>query len=93
MDRNHDVRYYIYDYLFYRKHFKRFERYKDNLSHLLYFITMTLLALPTDIIQLIGDQLDDAGLNALTQAHRHMHQLLMSIYHRDVIKPHSRSLA
>jgi ankyrin repeat protein len=57
---------------------------------------MTLLALPTEIIQLIGDQLDDAGLNALIQAHRHMHQLLNGcLYRRDVIKPYStsRSLA
>jgi ankyrin repeat protein len=55
---------------------------------------MTLLALPTEIIQLIGDQLDDASLNALTQAHHHMHQLLNErLYRRDVIKPHSRSLA
>ncbi|KAN0068712.1 Ankyrin repeat-containing domain protein [Elaphomyces granulatus] len=54
---------------------------------------MTLLALPTEIIQLIGDQLDDARLNALTQAHHRMHQLLNDrLYRRDVIKPHSRSL-
>jgi len=57
---------------------------------------MTLLALPTEMVQLIGDQLDDAGLNALAQANRHMHKLLNGrLYHRDVIKPHStsRSLA
>jgi hypothetical protein len=57
---------------------------------------MTLLALPTEIIQLIGDQLDDAELNALAQANRHMHKLLNErLYRRDVIKPHntSKSLA
>ncbi|KAN0068595.1 Ankyrin repeat-containing domain protein [Elaphomyces granulatus] len=54
---------------------------------------MTLLALLIEIIQLIGDRLDDAELNALTQANSHMHKLLNErLYHRDVIKPHSRSL-
>src|SRR5467141_340217 len=53
---------------------------------------MTLLALPTEIIQFIGDRLDDAELNDLAQAHRHMHKLLNErLYRRDVIKPHSNS--
>ena len=76
-----------------RKHFKQNATITIHLIFILlfYFITMTLLALPTEIIQLIGDRLDDAELNALAQVNRHMHKLLNDrLYYRDVIQPHSR---
>ena len=67
--------------------------YNHNLSHLL--LTMLLSDLPHEIIPVITDLLDDAGVNALARTHSQMYKLLNEhLYLRDMIKPYeTRSLA
>src|SRR5467141_1546231 len=56
---------------------------------------MLLFDLPPEIILIITDHLDDAGVNALTRTHSQMYDLLNEhLYLRDMINPYeTRSLA
>jgi ankyrin repeat protein len=55
---------------------------------------MPLSDLSNELIFTIVDHLDDAGANTLARTHSQLYKLLNEhLYLRDVIKPHSRSLA